>query len=255
MNSSTSDAIARTSLHDQLVRHLALRIMRGNPKELGPILTTETVLARHLKVSRNALREALKVLAAKGMVEVRARTGIHIRPDHEWNMLDPGLLQWRCEVGVDQKFARNLCQIRLLLEPWAAEAAASQATDEQIGSLFAAYQTMVESDRTGNFEAYKDADVQFHLIIGRASKNDLLVRINDNISAAMELILELTRHRGETRPTALAQHGAVAEAIRQRDPAAARAAMVELLKLAEQSIYAAIEANRPQTAQSTPASV
>lgn len=169
--SSSSDTVFRTTLHDQLVRHLALRIMRGNPNELGPILTTQAVLARHLKISRNALREALKVLAAKGMVEVGAGTGIHIRPDNEWNMLDPGLLQWRCEVGVDQKFARNLCRIRLLLEPWAAEAAVSQATEEGIRPLFTAYQAMVDSDRTGNYEAYKDADVQFHLIIGRASQN------------------------------------------------------------------------------------
>ena len=69
INSIIRKAMSRTGLHDQLVRNLALRILRGKPKELAPILTTETVLARHLKVSRNALREALKVLAAKGMVE------------------------------------------------------------------------------------------------------------------------------------------------------------------------------------------
>jgi DNA-binding FadR family transcriptional regulator len=181
------------------------------------------------------------------MVEVRTRTGIHIRSKSEWNLLDLDLLLWQCEVGVDEKFARNLCQIRQLLEPWAAETAALQATDQEIESLCHAYDKMVQSEGLGEDKAYDDADIEFHRAIGRASHNDFLVRINDNIFAAMGFISGVLKQRGQQMTSAaITQHGAVAEAIRKRNPEEARAAMVELVKYAEQSAYAAIRRELPE---------
>src|SRR5205814_6667461 len=90
---------------------------------------------RYFHVSRTILREAVKVLAAKGLIEVRPRTGIRVRPRDEWNLVDPDLLGWLCEAGVDDLFIRDLCEVRAIVEPAAAELAAARATAEEIVEL------------------------------------------------------------------------------------------------------------------------
>ena len=76
------------SLHGQVVRELGTRIVAGDLKP-GDVLPREDALAESMQVSRNALREALKVLSAKGLIEARPKTGTRIRPMESWNQLDP----------------------------------------------------------------------------------------------------------------------------------------------------------------------
>ena len=85
-------SIQRERLHDKVTRELALGIMRGAIGTGESALSTEGDLCRHLNVSRTILREAVKVLAAKGLIEVRPKTGIRARPRNEWNLVDPDLL-------------------------------------------------------------------------------------------------------------------------------------------------------------------
>src|SRR5262245_24324022 len=92
--------IKRQRLHDQITRYLALQILQGKLRDGLPGFSSETELSDHLKVSRTALRESIKVLAAKGLLEVRPKVGIRIRPRDEWNLMDPDLLAWQGEAGV-----------------------------------------------------------------------------------------------------------------------------------------------------------
>src|SRR5687767_6243756 len=103
-------SVRRERLYDQLTRQIALGIMRGAIGQGESGMSTEGDLCRHFDVSRTILREAVKVLAAKGLIEVRPKTGITVRPRDDWNLVDSDLLGWLCEAGVDDLFIRNLCE-------------------------------------------------------------------------------------------------------------------------------------------------
>src|SRR5438477_1922245 len=152
-------SIPRERLHDKVTRELALGIMNGTIGQSESALSTEGDLCHHFNVSRTILREAVKVLAAKGLLEVRPKTGIRIRPRNEWNLVDPNLLGWICEAGVDDLFVWDLCEVRAIVEPAAAELAASRATDEEIEELLHWYH-LIEAN-TANEAARLEADRQF----------------------------------------------------------------------------------------------
>ena len=110
-------------LHDQVVRAIALRILVINRDSEDPILPTEMELSLELNVSRNVVREAAKVLASKGLIEIRPKTGMRIRNHSDWNLFDTDMLNWQFEVGPDEKFFRDLYDLRSVVEPAAAERA------------------------------------------------------------------------------------------------------------------------------------
>src|SRR5262249_56719815 len=149
-------SIPRERLHDKVTREIALGILRGTIGRGDSGLSTEGDLCRHLNVSRTILREAVKVLAAKGLIEVRPRTGVRVRPRQEWNLVDPDLLGWICEAGVDDLFVWDLCEVRAIVEPAAAELAASRASAAEIEELLHWYH-LIETN-TNNDAARPAAD-------------------------------------------------------------------------------------------------
>src|SRR5436190_44967 len=155
--------IPRERLHDKVTREIALGIMRGSIGKSESALSTEGDLCRHFHVSRTILRESVKVLAAKGLIELRPKTGIRVRPRDEWNLVDPDLLSWLCEAGVDEDFVRGLCEVRLIVEPAAAELAAARATAKEVEAIVHWYQ-LIESN-SDHEEARLEADRNFHATI------------------------------------------------------------------------------------------
>jgi GntR family transcriptional regulator, galactonate operon transcriptional repressor len=231
--------IRRNRLHDQVTRALAIRILAGTLVADGGA-STEMELCRELGVSRTILREAIKVLSAKGLVEVRPKTGVRVNPRSEWSLLDPTLLMWQTEFGVDEKFVRNLCQVRLLLEPPTASAAAVGATDEEIERIHLNYLAMKRAKL--DFSAFLEADHEFHSSISRASHNDFLIQINRIVHDALRGTQSIYKKRRDpvAAAAALDLHGAVADAIRERNPDTARDAMILVIRRAEQDIYLAL---------------
>lgn len=232
--------IRRDRLHDQVTRALAVRILNGTLTPDG-VSSTEMDLCRELGVSRTILREAIKVLSAKGLVEVRPKTGVRVKPRSEWSLLDPTLLMWQTEVGVDETFVRNLCQVRMILEPPTAEAAAISASDEETAGIYNAYLAM---DRAkSDFMVFVDADYEFHNAISRATHNYFLIQINRIVFDALRGSQSIFRERRDPvgAAAALNLHGSVADAIRKRKPEAAREAMVQVIRRAEQDIFLAFE--------------
>ena len=108
--------VLRRSLHDQIVELLGARIVHGEFDGTG-MLPIEPVLAADLGVSRNALREAIKVLASKGLVEVRPKTGMRVLPRDHWNLLDRDVLAWSDSSGLRLSHAFNLVEFRAIVEP------------------------------------------------------------------------------------------------------------------------------------------
>lgn len=251
--------IRRERLHDQITRAIALQILRGEPDKLAPMLTSEIELSRRLNVSRTVLRESVKVLAAKGLLEVRPKTGMRIRPRSEWNLLDPDLLQWQCEAGVNEHFVQNLCELRFILEPAVAELAGIHALPEEIDTIQRCFRDMERS--LPNFETFVAADVAFHQAISAATHNDLLIEVNRTILQALRATQGLFEdHRvgaiaqniHEMRSASLPLHKQVAQAVAKRDPQAARAAMCLLIKQAEQDIYLVVKSSTRNAGQSAP---
>ncbi len=226
-------------LHDQTVRQIALHIMRRAIGDTPVRLPKEDDLCSQLSVSRTILREAVKVLAAKGMLEVRRRTGTHIRPRKEWAQLDPQVLAWQFEVGASAELVRNISEVRRIIEPAAAALAAERSTGETIRALDYWCGRM---ERTANDPAeHIAADMQFHTAILKATGNELLEQMGSTLSSALRFsFMVSSRHAGAIEKS-LPRHRALADAIARHDRRAACAEMESLLDAAIGDIEAVLE--------------
>ena len=100
--------------HGQVVHGLGAQIVRG---ELGPgcPVPTEDELVSQFEVGRSALREGVKVLAGKGLLESRTSAGTRVRPRESWNLLDPDVLRWRYAPDASPADIRTLADLRVAL--------------------------------------------------------------------------------------------------------------------------------------------
>src|SRR6476659_2488071 len=128
----------RRGLHGQLVHDIGLRILRGE-LEPGDSLAAEW---GDQEVSRTVVREAVKVLVAKGLILSRPKTGTHVRERRYWHMLDPDVLAWRLEAAPDDDFYMEVLELRRLIEPAVAALAATRASDEEVAGLESAFARM-----------------------------------------------------------------------------------------------------------------
>src|SRR6187399_3464470 len=115
----------RRGLHGAVVHEIGVRIVDGQLQP-GETLPDNGFLGEP-DVSRTVVREAIKVLAAKGLVESRPKTGTRVRAPESWNLLDPDVLAWQQEGTPQPVFLRKLTEVRLIVEPAAAELAAQRA--------------------------------------------------------------------------------------------------------------------------------
>jgi DNA-binding FadR family transcriptional regulator len=183
-------SLSRSTLADKAAREIGLRILRNDFKP-GDILANEPDLSLQLHISRSALREALKVLGAKGLIEARPKTGTRVRPRAEWNLLDPDVIAWQSEVGPDRQFLLAVCEVRLMFEPMTAGLAAIRATDEEIALIRQHCQKM--QDTIDAMESYTAADLHFHFAICLAAHNELLSRIIMTLEAPLRVSRLITR--------------------------------------------------------------
>ena len=194
----------------------------------GERLPTEDELARKLKVSRPSLREGLKALARKGLVESRTRRGTIALGRQHWDALDADVLRWTAASPPDHAFLLSLIELRSIMEPAAARLAASRASPEQILQIEAAYQGMVDS-LPHDVERCHHHDLAFHGSIFAACGNAMLHRFYVAISALLLTLFRASTEARESYQRSLAEHGAVAVAIRRRRPEEAEKAMHKLL--------------------------
>jgi DNA-binding FadR family transcriptional regulator len=217
---------ARAGLHNQIAEHLGLQIMHG---ELAPgfVLPNETTLGTQFGVSRTALREAIKVLASKGLVEVRRKTGTRVRPYIDWNSLDPEVLTWQFSGEGVPAGITDLLELRKLIEPSAARFASLRATGDEIAVIGEALRTMEKS--VGDPERSVEADLRFHLAILEASHNSFMRPFGALVQAALRASFRLTNEDAAAYRRTLSLHRAVMEAIENKLPDDAEQAMHKLL--------------------------
>ena len=200
----------------------------GGRYAAGDRLPTEDELARKFGVSRPSLREGLKALARKGLVESRTRRGTIALGSEHWDRLDADVLRWTAASPPDHAFLLSLIELRSIMEPAAARLAASRATPAQILEIEAAYQGMVDS-LPRDVDACHHHDLAFHRSIFAACGNAMLQRFYDAISALLLTLFRASTQARESYESSLAEHGAVAVAIRRRQPDEAERAMHKLL--------------------------
>lgn len=222
----------RRGAHGETVHEIGHRIV-GGVLEPGDLLP-EAELIAELNVSRTVLREAIKVLAAKGLVEARPRIGTKVRPRNRWRLADPDVLAWQTENGMDERFLRNLAEVRLVIEPTATRLAALRASEEDISFIEEAYGQM--EAHVVNSEAFVAADMQFHFGVLAACHNEILEQMEAAIGEALEASRKVTVETPGSSTAHLPLHKAVVEAIRERDADAAENAMRKLLDLVQGDI-------------------
>jgi DNA-binding FadR family transcriptional regulator len=199
----------------------------------------ESDLSRELGVSRTVLRESMKVLADKGMVEVKPKAGTRARPRSEWRLLDPDILAWQAEVQPSAGFLRQLCEVRLAIEPTAAGFAAVRASRHEVGALERCLDAR-EAAPAVDLEAIIRLDLEFHAAIVAASRNPLLAELSGIIRAPIATALSCTARYPATLELGLAAHRELLEAVRRHDPMAARRAADEVVGLAMLAVEKAI---------------
>ncbi|RFO97205.1 FadR family transcriptional regulator [Rhodoferax lacus] len=224
LTSHTSTYSGR-NLHGQVVNELGRRVVSG-AYAAGAVLPNEEQLCQELQVSRTALREAVKVLAAKGLLEARPRIGTRVRVRDQWNLLDPDILAWRCATGADAEFLRHLTELREIIEPAAASLAANSRTPAQLEAIAAALQDMRQAPAIAQ---WIEADLAFHTAILRATNNPLLMPLAAIIGSALESLLGVTARSAGDFKRALPDHQKVFEAIESGDAQSALHRMAGML--------------------------
>jgi GntR family transcriptional regulator, galactonate operon transcriptional repressor len=240
----------RRGLHGEVVHTIGLSILQGELQPGDPVTANEGFDADH-SVSRTVTREAVRVLAAKGLVQARPKTGTRVRPRAEWNFLDPDVLAWRLEAGPDTELYEQINEIRLGIEPQVARLSADRATEDEIGGISDAYLAMVANvnDQAG----YLAADLLFHDLILSACHNELLGHLGSILRGAFLRTFEYTTQPSTSRRRALALHRAILDAIAERDGDAAELAMRRLIADTAAAIRRSTK-RRLANAMATPAS-
>jgi DNA-binding FadR family transcriptional regulator len=214
-------------VHGRIVHTIGRSIVSGRIRP-GEQLPTPA----HVRASRGVVREAIKVLAAKGLVVSRPRTGTRVRSPEAWNLLDPDVMAWQHEGLPAGAFLGKLTEVRLLIEPAAAQLAARRAGPEERELLQVAFRDMREAlERSPpDHEAYNEADLRFHRAIVQACRNDILEQIGQIVNGTLLVAFNAALLVPGLPKASLARHEAILEAIRRGQPIRARDAMRRLVQ-------------------------
>jgi DNA-binding FadR family transcriptional regulator len=220
----TPDTLIR-NVHSQVADRIGISIVRGDIAA-GETLPSEMQICEMIDVSRTVVREAIRTLTGKGLVESRPKSGTRVRPPQQWNQLDPDVLRWRLETSDMDSYLAKLFQLRCAVEPAAAAIAATRAGEEDLARIRAGYEGMAAAKLN---EKFVIADIAFHQAIYFATRNEFFWPIAQMFEITLRQSFTIAA-RGSHRARALLEHRAVLDAIARRDAEGAREATDILLK-------------------------
>jgi DNA-binding FadR family transcriptional regulator len=220
--------IQRRGVFGHLVHELGRKIV-GGEYPVGSTLPNEPDLVARYGISRNAVREAMKCLAGKGLVEIKTRVGTRVRDRSSWHHLDTDIMVWHYESGPSVEIMRSIKDLRRVLEPQACARAALRGSEADLAKIAQAFHDMESS--IGDINANADADLRFHSAIFAATGNVIYAQLIELISVA------IYANRAISKPTDVARgqevslpfHRDVLDAILSRDPDMAIGASNRLL--------------------------
>lgn len=223
------EASGSRRIHGSIAHDLGVAIVSGIHKP-GDILSGEIEFSEQLKVSRSAYREAVRILAAKGLVESRPKTGTRVSERSRWQLLDPDVLAWSFESEPSEDFIRDLFELRMIVEPAAAELAARRRTGQDLASMGHALEEMARYGLASGLG--QAADQLFHNSILQATRNAPLISLSSSIEAAVGWTTIFKQRKRKLPRDPLPDHRILFTAIADGNADAARVAMTELVRLA-----------------------
>ena len=235
---SVANTKKREPSHTTISRTLGVAIVTGE-FEPGSVLPGEIEIAESYSVSRSVVREALRMLSARGLIESKPKIGTRVRARELWNLLDPTLLEWMFEAAPPPHFVRSLFELRLIVEPAAAELAARKKTARQLASMGHALEEMAK--HTLSKPEGQLADQEFHAAILEATDNEMLVSLSASIGAAVRWTTYFKFRNNKKPHDPIEEHRALFEAIADGDGERARAVTIKLIEQAERDTQRVLE--------------
>ncbi|WPN99314.1 FadR/GntR family transcriptional regulator [Pseudomonas sp. MUP55] len=210
--------LIKRSLVDQALEQLRLRIAQG-VWAIGERLPTEPELSAELGISRNTVREAMRVLAFSGLIDIRQGDGSYLR-----SITDPlGTMRALSHCTLEQAQ-----ETRAILEVEAIGLAALRRTDDDLHRLREALTASAELFQ-GDLEAYISADLLFHQQLVDAAHNPALSELYQYFSAIVGAQLRQTLNTSPRRQAVFDLHGALLDAVEQHDPQRAKSLCRQLI--------------------------
>ena len=238
---------AMRGLQAKVIDGVGRQIVSGQYQP-GDLLPKEAELTDHFGVSRTSVREGMRVLAAKGLVDIRQKIGTRVRQPEAWNVFDSDILRWHTEVGRGDEIMRNLVEVRQIMEPAAARLAAGRASMDDLRRMDDALAAMVTNST--NREGYAHADVDFHLSVYAASHNVLLRQFGSVVADFMYAtfnVQQATAADDEVFLEDAATHAAVFDAINGGNGERAADAMLRVVLDGKNALIKALSEQRDST--------
>lgn len=190
-------------------------------------LPTEHEICALYKVSRTAVREAIKMLTAKGLVNSRTRQGTIVSEQSQWNLLDPDIMRWLQKGHFSFPLMLEFTQMRLAIEPQAAGIVATNYLLTDLEPIEAALRRMEAAEQ--GLDDPLETDIAFHASILKATGNRFFEQLSPLVQTALHFSIQLTNSQKGVSIADIAQHRQVYEFIAKGQTAKARRAMREML--------------------------
>ena len=197
--------------------------------DAGSSLPSEADLCEKFGASRNVMREVIKVLSTKKLIDAQRHRGLFVMPTERWNYLDADVLEWVLEKGCNASLIRSLIEVRSLIEPTISRWAAERATAIDLVDIEASYNTMAAN--LTHLKVFHEADIRFHKAILMASHNVVMHQLSDAISALQRAIFDFTFMSDAAHmELTIKEHLALFDAVRRKNPDAAEAASRQMIE-------------------------
>ena len=225
----------------QVARILGMRIVGGEYRP-GDLLPVEAELCAAIGVSRTTVREGVKMLASKRLIEISPKTGTRVLPFADWNLLDRDVLAWRLLAQFDTKIVQDIFEMRLCIEPRASALAAQQGSEDGLRAIERRYQDVRETlEQGGDMRLAAQADLEFHMTIINTSQNGMFITIGGAVKAALRVSSEMLHRLPEHPMRELSLYDDVRQSILRHDVDAASLSMTALLQASRVRLLAMME--------------
>lgn len=221
--------LERASNHTNFVVEQIGRAIVAGEYPAESMIPLDPDLCEMFDVSRTVVREAKKTLAAKGLIQSKAKVGTHVRPAVEWNLFDEDVLRWHTSMKNPGRFYEELLEIRLIFEPAAASQAARRANDAECTHLFGLCDALADARSRADFVV---ADYEFHQQVLSLSDNRFLQSLGHIVQTALYSLFlkEAEASFLDARAEVAGNHRLIAKAICNGQPAEAHDAMAHVIR-------------------------
>jgi DNA-binding FadR family transcriptional regulator len=227
--------VSHRNLHRMVVHELGSMIVTGTLAEGAQINPDE--VGRSMDASRTAVREALRVLEAKGMVRPRPKTGTKVLGVEHWDLLDEDVISWRVRGPDRVQQLTELMDLRVAVETAAVRSCCTAATQDEVDQLLSACELMREAGESGDLAKFTEADIEFHARLLSASGNRVFGQFVGPFRAVLHAREDLATLPQHISPDTIALHIRVAELIAARDTDAAESAAKALIQTSRDELF------------------